>query len=177
MGAGNRDLRLPDWRRWAASAAVADVVEEIKTGGRQMSQDWRSFPHARLISFYDADTISVEVDQGFGCACHIRVRLFGLCAPELTGDERAIGKEALRIAKEIANLPLSCGLWTWKQSFSRYVGRIVFDNNLDLAREIIARGGGRAWDGRTARPQFLVPLDVNLELIEYSRLLARDFNQ
>lgn len=38
---------------------------------------------AKLVSLYDGDTLTVILDQGFGDTKQIRVRLFGVFAPEL----------------------------------------------------------------------------------------------
>lgn len=145
---------------------------------------WRHFPHARLRDFHDGDTCEVDVDSGFGASHRVAVRLFGLSAPEVSGNERGMGLDAVRIARELAwtgeavdGAP--CALWTWKQSFNRYVGRIEIrgQRNFDLVRAILALGGGLAWDGKTARRAFEeFPVeDCDLEVAEYERILARDF--
>lgn len=93
-----------------------------------------------------------------------------------------MGLDALRIARELAwkggqiEGP-RLQLWTWKQSFNRYVGRILIDERFDLARAILALGGARAWDGKTERPVFTeFPVSrPEAEVVEYERLLARDF--
>lgn len=148
-----------------------------------VAQGWRHFPHARLRDFHDGDTCEVEVDSGFGAFQRVAVRLFGLSAPEVSGAERGIGLDALRMARELAwkdgagvDGP-AVQLWTWKQSFNRYVGRIQVDGRFDMAQAILALGGARAWDGKTARPVFeSFPVgDPEAEVAEYQRLLARDF--
>lgn len=147
-------------------------------------QGWRHFPFARLRDFHDGDTCEVEVDSGFGAYQRVAVRIYGISAPETKGKEKPIGLDALRIARELAwngeeiDGP-PCELWTWKQSFHRYVGRIQVcgARKFDLGRAIIALGGARAWDGKTERPSFdEFPVNEPMpELAEYERLLARDF--
>jgi len=148
-----------------------------------MSSVWRYFPFARLRDFHDGDTCEVEVDSGFGASHRVAVRLFGLSAPEVSGAERPMGLDALRMARELAwrdgahvdGTPVE--LWTWKESFNRYVGRVLVDGKFDLARAILALGGGRAWDGKTSRPEFkeFPVADHGAEVAEYERLLSRDF--
>lgn len=149
-----------------------------------MAQGWRHFPFARLRDFHDGDTCEVEVDQGFDGYRRVGIRIYGLSAPEVSGKEKPIGLDALRIARELAwsgeaidGTP--CELWTWKQSFNRYVGRIEIagQRRFDLAQAILALGGARAWDGKTERPRFdaLPVADPDAEVAEYQRLLARDF--
>lgn len=145
---------------------------------------WRYFPHATLRDFHDGDTCEVEVDSGFGAYQRVQVRIYGLSAPEVSGKERGIGLDAMRIARELAwsgecmdGTP--CALWTWKQSFTRYVGRIEIrgQRNFDLAKAILALGGARAWDGKTERPEFgAFPVaNPDVEVAIYERILARDF--
>lgn len=151
---------------------------------------WRHFPTGIVREIHDADTLTVEVhtiieaDCGFGHWVrtldrqYVDVRLFGLSAPEVTGNEKIIGLSALAIARELvgAELP-DCQLWTWKASFNRYVGRVLVAGKFDLVRAILSLGGGHAWDGKTKRRAFTeFPVsDVESEIKEYDRLLARDF--
>lgn len=145
---------------------------------------WRYFPHATLRDFHDGDTCEIEVDSGFGAYQRVAVRIFGISAPEVSGKEKGIGLDALRIARELAwsgelieGPP--CALWTWKQSFNRYVGRIQIrgQRTFDLAQAILAEGAARAWDGKAARPEFAeFPVaNADVEVALYQRLLARDF--
>lgn len=147
-------------------------------------QGWRHFPHARLRDFHDGDTCEVEVDSGFGAYQRVAVRVYGISAPEVSGAEKAHGLDALRLARELAwtgeaidGAP--CELWTWKQSFARYVGRIEIrgQRKFDLAQALLGLGGARAWDGKTERPRFdAFPVaHPDAEVAEYQRLLARDF--
>jgi len=149
-----------------------------------MAQGWRHFAFARLIDMHDADTAEVSIDQGFGGYQRVAVRIYGISAPEVSGKEKPIGLDALRIARELAWAGEAidgppCMLWTWKASFARYVGRIevVGQRRFDLAQAILVLGGARAWDGKTERPRFdAFPVaDPDAEVTEYQRLLARDF--
>lgn len=157
-----------------------------------MSAKWWFFPNAAVLEMHDADTLTaqilttIEVDCGFHNTVRsehrhvVSIRLYGLSAPEVSGVEKPLGLDALKIAQELVGqsgaVP-TCELWTWKSSFNRYVGRVMIEGKYDLARAIIALGGGRAWDGRTKRPTFEAFPTANpeAECVEYDRLLARDF--
>lgn len=156
-----------------------------------MSLGWRHFPRARARDFHDADTLEVEVDLGFGSYQRIAVRLFGLSAPEVSGLEKPLGLEALETARSVLWGPgfaqeedvyrgKPCALWTWKQSFSRYVGRVDVLRHGgadDLAQSILERGVARAWDGKAARPTFeqFPVADAAVEVGAYKALLERAF--
>lgn len=155
-----------------------------------MAQGWRHYRHARLVDLHDGDTCEVRVDHGFALFHHVEVRLYGISCPEMTGAEKPMGQDALRIARGIAwdaaersDLGIDgtpCELWTWKASFGRYVGRVVLAGGIDLARAVILAGHGHAWDGKTERRPFLpdrFPLRAPAleEATAYDRLLRRDF--
>lgn len=155
-----------------------------------MSQGWRHYPHARLVDMHDGDTCEVRVDHGFALYHHVGVRLYGVSCPEVSGAEKPMGQEALRVARTIAwdaaersDLGIdgtACELWTWKASFGRYVGRVVLPGGVDLARAVIMAGHGYAWDGKTERrafdpERFPMRAPALEEATAYDRLLRRDF--
>lgn len=155
-----------------------------------MSQGWRHYRHARLVDLHDGDTCSVEIDHGFGLYHHAVVRLYGVSCPEVSGEEKPMGQDALRVARTIAwdaaersDLGIDgtpCEVWTWKASFGRYVGRVVLAGGVDLARAVIESGHGHAWDGKTERRAFApdrFPLRAPAmeEVTAYERMLRRDF--
>lgn len=142
-----------------------------------MTQAWRHFRYARVLTWHDGDTCEVEVDSGFGASHRVAIRVFGVSAPEVSGVETQLGMMAREGARAVAPPDSACQLWTWKQSFNRYVGRVVLGDGADVAAILTSRGLTRAWDGKTARPvfeQYPVP-HVAAERAEYERLLARDF--
>lgn len=155
-----------------------------------MSQIWRHYRYARLVDMHDGDTCAVEIDHGCELRQLLRVRLYGVSCPEVSGEEKPMGQDALRVARTIAwdaaersDLGIDgtpCEVWTWKASFGRYVGRVVLAGGVDLARAIITAGHGYAWDGKTERRAFApdrFPLRAPAleEVAAYERLLARDF--
>ena len=59
---------------------------------------YRFYP-SEVISIYDGDTITVEINLGFGISKTERLRLYGLDAPEMRGVEKPegiISRDALR---------------------------------------------------------------------------------
>jgi micrococcal nuclease len=48
---------------------------------------------AKVVSVYDADTMTVDIDCGFGVWLHKqKLRLYGINAPEVRGPEKVEGK-------------------------------------------------------------------------------------
>ncbi|MBT8200507.1 MAG: thermonuclease family protein [Acidimicrobiia bacterium] len=68
---------------------------------------------ARPIRVVDGDTVDLEIDLGFHIYHHIRVRLAGINAPEVRGEEKEEGKEATEhlrslIHKGVGDWPILC---------------------------------------------------------------------
>lgn len=50
---------------------------------------------AKITAVYDADTITAEIDLGFlSCLKKVKLRLYGINAPEVRGPERPNGLDA-----------------------------------------------------------------------------------
>lgn len=52
------------------------------------------FYRGHVISVYDADTVTIEFDLGFHVNLTEKVRLYGINAPEVRGEQRPAGLEA-----------------------------------------------------------------------------------
>ena len=84
---------------------------------------------ARVISIYDGDTLTAEVDLGFNIKITEKFRLNGLNAPELKGEEKGdglISRDKLReriLGKEIT-------IKTFKDSTEKY-GRYIAEIYLE----------------------------------------------
>lgn len=50
--------------------------------------------NANVLSIYDGDTITVKIDLGFHIFTEIKLRLWGINAPELKGDSHEAGAAA-----------------------------------------------------------------------------------
>lgn len=113
-----------------------------------------------LLHFYkadltavDGDTLDAEIDLGFDIIHRVRLRLFGVNAPEKS-------TEAGKLAKEFVERTLAEAqavyIQTMKQSekngsakkekYGRYLVRVIVDEK-DLASLIISAGHGRFYDG------------------------------
>jgi len=57
--------------------------------------------HATVISVYDADTITADIDLGFGVILHKqKIRLYGINAPEVRGPEKLEGYRSRDVLRE-----------------------------------------------------------------------------
>lgn len=97
---------------------------------------------AKVISVYDGDTITVDIDLGFFTTLKSqKIRLWGINAPEVRGDEKERGyvsKEHL--LKRILNKEVL--LQTFKDKKGKY-GRwlaVVYLDGIDINRELIDEG-------------------------------------
>lgn len=78
---------------------------------------------AKVLDVYDADTITVEIDLGFGIKRTDKIRLYGINAPELRGAERPEGIRSRNVLREWV-LGKSIILETIKDKSGKY-GRIL----------------------------------------------------
>lgn len=90
---------------------------------------------AKVTQVYDADSITVDIDLGFGIIMHSqKIRLYGIDAPELRGEEREDGLKArdyLRekiLGKEIVIKTIK----DKKGKYGRWLGEVfLHDNNIN----------------------------------------------
>ena len=88
------------------------------------------FYKAKVLGVYDADTITCEVDLGFKIKVVKKIRLAGINAPEVRGDQREVGLKArdyLRSLIDSKNILLK----TSKDKVGKYgrlLGTIIFEN-------------------------------------------------
>ena len=87
-----------------------------------------------ITSVYDGDTVTCNIDLGFGIIINKqKIRLFGINAPELRGEER---EEGIIIRDKLRNLILDkwVNLYTIRDSkgkYGRWLG-IIVDNNINI---------------------------------------------
>jgi len=108
---------------------------------------------ASVLEIYDADTIRVEIDLGFGLKWRgsdgrgVQIRLFGLDAPEMKGPEREkgiISRDYLRnliLGKEVTLKTVKDSSEKW----GRYLGVILLDS-LNVNEHLITEGLARRVD-------------------------------
>lgn len=56
---------------------------------------------ATVLSVYDGDTITVQIDCGFDITIKQKVRLLGINTPEIRGEERELGLKARNYLREL----------------------------------------------------------------------------
>lgn len=102
---------------------------------------------AEIVSVYDADTIRMDVDLGMKTWVHNEpIRLRGVDAPEVRGEERPLGIEARDFVREIMPPGTKVLIETYKDKkgkYGRYVADIYFDyegRQWSLA-ELLCRNG------------------------------------
>ena len=108
---------------------------------------------AKVLSIYDADTFTVEVDCGFSIKTIIPVRLFGINAPEIRGEEKEKGLEAKRFVQSIL-LDKDVIIKTYKKpgdKYGRWLAEIIGDfgegNPRNLTNLLLTKGFGAPYFG------------------------------
>jgi len=103
---------------------------------------------AKVLEIYDADTIRVELNLGFGLIWRgsdnrgVEIRLFGLNAPEMKGSDKENGKisrNKLReqiLGKEITIKTIKDS----KEKYGRYLGIIIKEDGTNINNWLISEG-------------------------------------
>jgi len=96
---------------------------------------------ARVIRIYDGDTVVVLVDLGFNVSVKETLRLSGLNAPELKGEEKGDGLVSRdRLRDKILNKEVT--IKTFKDStekYGRYIAEIYLEKE-NINEWLIAEG-------------------------------------
>jgi len=86
---------------------------------------------ARCKSVYDGDTVTLDIDLGFGVwMLHQKVRLFGINTPEIRGTERALGLVSAARLRELID-GKEIALLSHKDKtgkYGRWLGTIYIDD-------------------------------------------------
>ncbi|MCA0905118.1 thermonuclease family protein [Ruegeria marisrubri] len=93
---------------------------------------------------YDADTVRLTVDLGFGLTSNLGpCRLYGIDAPELRGDERPAGIAARDFLRDL----IEPGQWFTVQTikdakgkYGRYLCKIVLDDGTNINELLVETG-------------------------------------
>ncbi len=82
---------------------------------------------ARIISVYDGDTVNAEIDLGLETHRLIKIRLYGINAPEMVGETRMAGltaRDALR-ARILDKTVIIHTIKDRTEKYGRYLGEII----------------------------------------------------
>ena len=86
---------------------------------------------AKVLDVHDGDTITALVDLGFHIQMEIKVRFYGINAPEITGVSRLAGlKTKQRVIDLISNKDITLKTYKDKQEkFGRWLADIYINEN------------------------------------------------
>jgi micrococcal nuclease len=103
---------------------------------------------AKVLEIYDADTIRVELNLGFGLVWGgsdnrgVEIRLYGLNAPEMKGSDKnkgTISRDKLR--EQLLNQEITLKTIKDKsEKFGRYLGIIIKEDGTNINEWLINEG-------------------------------------
>jgi micrococcal nuclease len=95
---------------------------------------------ARVVHVVDGDTIDVDIELGFGVSKRERIRLVGVDAWELTGDEKAKGVEAKAFVQSWTfGRPVSLETDQKRGKYGRLIADLIADGKR-LSEALIREG-------------------------------------
>lgn len=94
---------------------------------------------AKVIDVHDGDTITAMVDLGFHIQMEIKVRFFGINAPEITGPSKPNGlKTKLRVIELISGKDIIIKTHKDKQEkYGRWLGDIFLPDSTISINQIL----------------------------------------
>lgn len=98
---------------------------------------------ATVVSVYDGDTITVDIDLGFHMTFRQSVRLAEINAPEMTGINKDSGKRSRDRLREM--LPIGCTvkLETFKdgkEKYGRYLATVINSEAVNVNARMVDEG-------------------------------------
>jgi micrococcal nuclease len=111
---------------------------------------------ARVINVVDGDTVDMAVDLGFGISKVLRLRVFGINAPERRGAERLRGELATDLLRDLLaqaqdGIVLVLTIKDKQEKYGRYLARILVPTAegdvVDVGARLIAEGLATPYEG------------------------------
>jgi micrococcal nuclease len=98
---------------------------------------------AKVLSCHDGDTITVELDLGLRVRMTTTLRLYGINAPEVVGEQRGKGLEATEHLRSVI-LGKTVIVKTYKdrkEKYGRYLADVFLDvNQRSINEDMVAKG-------------------------------------
>ncbi len=104
--------------------------------------------HAKISKVYDGDTVTATIDLGFNVVLKgEKIRLYGLNAPEVRGDERAEGLKSRDWLREkiLGKQVILKTIEDKKGKYGRYLG-IIYLDGVNINAEMVKAGFAVAKD-------------------------------
>lgn len=118
---------------------------------------------ARFVRAYDGDTVTLDVDLGFGVTKRDTFRLLGVQAPEISGPgvsepEKRAGHEALLWLHGflVSGDLIVVTQKDRREGRGRYLAQL-YANCVDVARAMVEAGHACSYDGRGRAPKWAGP--------------------
>lgn len=102
---------------------------------------------AQIYEVYDADTVTAMVYLGFDTYTMQKIRLFGINAPEMRGDEKEAGtisRDSLRNRILGKNVRIKT-IQDKKGKYGRYLG-VIFKDSLNINQWLVDKGLAKKQD-------------------------------
>jgi micrococcal nuclease len=97
---------------------------------------------ATITDVHDGDTATAIVDLGFRVKMQIKIRLYGINAPEMRGETKEAGKDSqVALSNMILNKNVTIVTRKDKQEkYGRWLAHIVTEDGLNVNEEMIKLG-------------------------------------
>jgi len=106
-----------------------------------MNQNWWTFDRCKVRRVIDGDTVDVTLDLGFTVFSEVRLRLFGINAPEAKGATKAAGLAAANQLRQLIPVGSDVRIETLKctEKYGRWLAKVYV--GVDCVNEQMVAGG------------------------------------
>jgi micrococcal nuclease len=95
---------------------------------------------AKILKVVDGDTVDVELDLGLSVYHRVKIRLYGINAPEMNTDAGKIAKKALQDLLPDGLVTKVTTIKDRKEKYGRYLGVFKCVNGTDANRAMVELG-------------------------------------
>jgi micrococcal nuclease len=98
---------------------------------------------ATVVSVYDGDTITVDIDMGFHITMRQSVRLAEINAPEVRGIDKILGQRSRDRLRELLPIGSVVTLHTFKdgkEKYGRYLATVISSDAVNINARMVDEG-------------------------------------
>lgn len=98
---------------------------------------------ATVVSVYDGDTITVDIDLGFHITMRRSVRLAEINAPEVKGSDKVLGQQSRDRLRELLPIGSITTLQTFKdgtEKYGRYLATVINSEAVNVNARMVDEG-------------------------------------
>ncbi len=106
-------------------------------------ENWRHLYDAKVTRVVDGDTIDVEITLGLDVFTKLRLRLYGINAPEIRGESKVLGKAATEFLKSLIDDKevIIMTIRDRRGKYGRHLAKIYLEEDTPSVNQLMVENG------------------------------------